>query len=165
MKNIIYIILIIFLACKGNDDDSKKIKITKEKYGESYISIDSVQIDTITFDYIFLFHSKNKLYEFYKIRNQDYSIEVKKKYNYKNKFQNHECYEIADLPTGLTWNILFDKEKHRIYLTDKYDNEALGDTIDRTKVDFKNKTAIIVSENNKKTYKIKLELLPIQKLK
>lgn len=121
---------------------------------KSYLRIDSVRIDNITLDYNFYFCIKNKKKLLIRIRNQDNSIIFKKKFSADNKGIVYDCYEVNDLVTGIVWNFLHNKNTNYVYETDKYDIKAIGDTLDRHKVNFEKLNAIIYSNYENRTYKI-----------
>lgn len=170
MKVLSLIISLCIVACGySNNPDSnsvssdrlssenKKSTYQQGREDSSYVSVDSVLRQAGVFDYVLLFHSDDKINEIYRVENQDNSIELKKKYSVNNKKQKYICFEVADLPTGITWNILYNQKSSSFFITDKYDMEALGDTLDRNSVNFTSKTATIVSDVNKNSYQVKLK--------
>jgi hypothetical protein len=163
--NIFILSFLLFISCKRN----QKSEIVKKNASNShqitdkiekqyiYIAIDSERISLDTYDYILLYIEHGKRKEVYRLRNQDYSIVFKKNYEYQPL--NYICYEVSDLPTGSTWEILYDRKSKSFFITDHFDLQAIGDTLDRTSVNFKEKYATVVSTCNKKTYNIKLKNL------
>lgn len=171
MKNLLAFlatfILVILIACQENKNKSERKDTingvsntvgTTEKNGEfDDITIDSQRISSDTYDYRLLYYTNGKQQEVYRLKNQDYSVELKRKYVYSPL--SYVCFEVSDLPTGLTWDILYESKSKFFFITDHYDIHAVGDTLDRTTVNFNNKVATIVSGNNGQRYSIKLNKL------
>ncbi|MCK9403717.1 MAG: hypothetical protein M0Q26_10000 [Chitinophagaceae bacterium] len=128
------------------------------KHADSnYIMIDSQRISKDTYDYVLIYYNGSQKREVYRLRNQDYSVEFKKKYAYIPT--DYICYEVADLPTGLTWDILFDNKSKSFFITEHYDVHAVGDTLDRATVNFDKRIASVVSGDKGNRYSIKLNKL------
>lgn len=123
------------------------------------VVLDSTATHDGVFDCILSLHLKDTTVVVYAVHNQDNSIEMAKKYSAISRNQKHpyDCYEVADLPTGLTWNILYNKEDTTFYITDKYDVQALGDTIDRRSINFQTHDAVVTSPVSRRRYKIDLK--------
>lgn len=128
---------------------SQKIDINPDS---DFVKIDSAKIGSNTLEYRLLFHSKNKTAEVYRIKNQDHSIEFYKSYYYVPL--DYVSYQINDLPTGLIWNIFYKKSSNEFYITDKYDTNVIGDTIDRKSVNFSKNNVILISTKSSRNYKI-----------
>lgn len=121
-----------------------------------YISIDSVKKDLGVIEYLLFLNKGGKKVRVYSVESQDYSVELWEKYSVANDGHDYVCFEIADLPTGLTWNVIYDKKQGEVFVTDKYDVQALGDTLDRHSVDFRARRASIVSDINEERYSVNL---------
>ena len=144
------------IKSKQNIDKTLTSDKSKSDPTDSYFVItDSIVKSSNCINYQLFFISKEKKKKIYEIKNQDHSIEFKKKYYCKPL--GYICYEINDLPTGLSWDILYEIKNHAFYRTEKYDIQAVGDTLDRKSVDFTNgfvKINSIIEKN--KIYSIKL---------
>lgn len=166
MKRILSIItLIVVVGCgyKGQDKVAKNDSVVGQnvylqgnKKNASPVELDSTATHQGVFDYILSLHLKDTIDTVYRIQNHDNSVEMAKKYSITSGQYAYDCFEIADLPTGLTWNIFYDKRDTVFYITDKYDVQALGDTIERNSINFKLKTATVVSPVNETRYKVNL---------
>jgi hypothetical protein len=162
MKIVYLLIFAILISCEKNPKPKEILNYKTSITEKGFIKIDSVRIDDATLDYELSFCFKNEKNLIYKIRNQDHSIVLKKKFTYESDKVLYDCYELNDLTTGLVWNLLNDKNKNIIYETEKYDKQALGDSINRNRVDFKSLTAIIFSIYNNKSYLVNLnKIFPI----
>lgn len=134
--------LLIFsslLACSGRSpalSDNNKATV---KPDTAYVTVDSVTINKSenTFEFILVFESENLRYEIYREKNQDYSVEFKYASSYKNDNLNFEQFNIADLPTGRSKDVIRDKQSNMFYLTDWYDDHASGDSLVKSTVNFK----------------------------
>jgi hypothetical protein len=160
MNKIILFYVLFFLTIIGcNNNLQKKEKLNSELLIEQkgYLKIDSIKINNITIDYKLFFYLKGNRWLISKIRNQDNSIIFKKKFSVIKRNFNYDCYEVNDLTTGLLWNFLHNKNNDEIFETEKYDLEAVGDTLDRNKVNFDNHTSVIFSSYYKKSYLIQLK--------
>jgi hypothetical protein len=98
----------------------------------------------------------------YEVLNEDYNLEFSLRYRFLGTDHNFECYEVNDLPTGVCWNIFFDRIGKAYYQSEKFDLKAIGDSIDRRTVNFKNLTAKVFSNVDKQIYTIKLIKLKLR---
>ena len=157
MKIVYLFIFTILISCNNNTNPKKILNNNTSNIEKGFIKIDSIRVNDVVIDYELFFCLDNEKKLVYKIRNQDYSIVLKKKFSYQKNFKLYDCYEINDLTTGLVWNILYDKNTYIFYETDKYDTQAIGDTLNRNSVDFSKNKVIIYSNYNNKSYRINLK--------
>lgn len=167
MRKLLIITSIVVMGCgykrpnrveRGDSVISQSVYLQENTRSDSLVVLDSTVAHQGVFDYVLSLHLKDTIVPVYRVQNQDNSVEMVKKYSAKSSSQYaYDCFEVADLPTGLTWNILYNKKDTAFYITDKYDVQALGDTIDRSSVNFKLKDAIVVSPVNGARYKINLK--------
>lgn len=149
-------------AIKVNDSSGlkfqEKIKVNEINTIYNKITIDSQRISDGTISYSLLYNINGRgRVEIYHVLNQDYSIEFKRKYIYDPL--DYACFEVSDLPTGLTWDILFDNKSKSFFITEHYDIHALGDTLDRSSVNFNIRVATVISGDQGRRYNIKLSKL------
>ena len=166
IRLIIFFAFVLFTFCENKSkvklEHTKgsilkiKNKSQNKKLDSTFVTIDSIIESPNVIIYKLIYTSKENRKTIYEIENQDHSIEIKKKYMYKKL--GYTCYEINDLPTGLIWNIIFEIKNKSFYITEKYDSQAVGDTLDRKSVNFSNQTAKIYSVIDKnKNYTVKLK--------
>lgn len=117
-----------------SDNNRKEVK-----NDTAYVTIDSLTINKAdnTFEFILVFESDNQRYEIYREKNRDYSVEFKFSSSYRNNNLNFEQFNIADLPTGRSKDVVRDKNSNIFYLTDWYDDRAGGDSLIKATVNFK----------------------------
>jgi hypothetical protein len=103
-----------------------------------YVRVDSTTIDTSnnSFEFVLVYQLKSHPYEIYRVKNKDYSVEFEYHFSYSGNRKSYLCYTVHDLPTGVTWSIIFDKNTKIFYRTDVYDLKALGDKLVKESVDF-----------------------------
>lgn len=121
----------------------------------SFVKIDSIRINRHALYYRLIFRYRGKDFIVYKVLNEEYSLEFQKYYEYKP--MDLVCYEVSDLPTGLIWDVIYRRSTHSFYLTEPYDNQAIGDTIDRKSFNFTKNYAIAIDNISKKRYKVKIK--------
>jgi hypothetical protein len=154
------ILSLIIFGCKKPKSEPHDIGIKNPEFSDVLMDTNLVRIDSFVKSkdiiiYKLIYSDKNIDKKIYEIENQDHSIEFQKKYTYKPL--SYVCYEINDLPTGLTWDVFYNMESKSFYETEKYDVHAVGDTLDRNSVDFQERKAIVISASDKsKKYTIKL---------
>jgi hypothetical protein len=164
MKIVYLLIFTLLISCKNHTNQKKILNNKTSNIEKGFIKIDSIRVNDVAIDYELFFCFDKEKNLVYKIRNQDYSIVFKKKFSYQKDFTLYDCYEINDLTTGLVWNILYDKNANIVYETDKYDTQAIGDTLNRNSVDFSKNKVIIYSNYNNKSYWVNLKkIYPLRK--
>ncbi|QQL51348.1 hypothetical protein [Mucilaginibacter ginkgonis] len=132
---------------------------TLRKYQEH--AIPKLEIDSSltagknVFYYRLLLKVGKETRELYRVKNRDHSIEFKRQ-RIKQPLQ-FISYEVYDLPTGVTWNVLFHSISKLCYVTDHYDFEAMGDKLIANSVDFNHMTAKVLTYRTKRIYTIKLK--------
>ena len=157
MKIVYLLIFTTLISCKNNTKPKEILNPKTSIIEKGYIKIDSIRVDDATLDFELFFYLNKEKNLIYKIRNQDYSIVLEKKFSYQRDKTLYDCYEINDLTTGIVWNILYDKNANVIYETEKYDTQAIGDTLNRNSVDFSKNKVIIYSNYKNKSYWVNLK--------
>ena len=160
MKILLNVLISLFLlSCFGQN----KFALINEKELKSdtaWVIIDSSTINKAenTFEFILAANLNRELYEIYRVKNRDHSVEFGYNFSYTDIKNNYACYTVNDLPTGARWDILFDKNTKAFYRTDVYDVKALGDNLIKESIDFIKGIALVRSQdvNSRGIYNIKL---------
>ena len=135
------IVFFLFLCSCTENSTSHMLKNPIDRRNDSaYVIIDRTTIDKQenTFDLVLVFKTDTNRYEIYREKNQDYSVEFKQVSSYNRGDLYYELFNIADLPTGRSKDVIRDKHSNTFYLTDWYDNQAVGDTLIKSSINFTN---------------------------
>lgn len=110
------------------------------------IIIDSATKKNNSFDFVLLFFNGNRKTEIFRVKNQDYSIELNFKNDYTDNINKFSLYFLEDLPTGQNKAIFFNRRDKAFYITDWYDDGG-GEFLLFWLVDFMKLKVKVVSVN------------------
>jgi hypothetical protein len=91
------------------------------------------------------------------------TIEMSKDFEYKNTNRNlrYTCFSIYDQPTGRSSLILFNHNNKRLYKSEWFDDNATGDSLVKSRVNFVENNILIKEAYIEKYYKVGLSLIEL----
>ncbi|HEU5291915.1 MAG TPA: hypothetical protein VFU05_14795 [Cyclobacteriaceae bacterium] len=153
-------LFILVTGCLGNAASKKSN--SQVMNDTVFVIVDSTSINKKenTFYFALIYKEKEKTYEVYREKNRDYSIEFEFNFHFADSEKDYLSFSINDLPTGLKWDIIYNKKTKIFYRTDAYDKKALGDELIKSSMNFKDETAFVKSnEPYTQNYTVKLNLI------
>lgn len=95
----------------------------------------------------------------YSVKSSDGNIEIDYNSSLIKRNKHYVFMNVNDLAVGVTWNIVVIKETGEVFVTDKYDVHAVGDSIIPYTISKNNRSIMVRSAvDSSKTYFVKLNL-------
>lgn len=143
------IISSFIFACGTKENNKSNSVSTLDKQTDTfYVEIDSSKKINNIMIYNIVYERPEQKKIVFSEKSQDYSLDVIYNYSYHKQNKDYISFLIYYCSTGQKKNLLVDKKSKRIYMTDYYDSRAVGDSIIRESVDFKNKETVIRDLNS-----------------